>query len=467
LSVLADRIRVIVKAPVSPGVIPSNQALVLPASPDSPNRSDLPAPPAPPAPPGPPAPPALPDLERALGGEWRAGCFVVDRRVEPSARHGREGIGKAAERLEHASDDAGLFTGGAPARPPFVFFDLETTGLSGGAGTLAFLVGCGRFEPDGAFVTRQFLLTRFADERPLLEAVAAELGRAGALVSFNGKSFDAPLLETRFLFHRLEWIGGLPHVDVLHPARRFWRSHVARPFQGRDRAAESPALLEQSSCSLAALERQIVGARRAGDVPGFEIPGRYFQFVRSGDGGPLKAVLEHNRLDLLTLASLTARLLHLTRTGPNGARDAREVLALGHVYARAGFEERARAAYRHAIDWCRSPRGAYDPIRIHALRMLALAWRRAREFEKAAACWSELLDIRGCPPQLQCEAATALAIHHEHRERNLALAKRFALGNLTAIDAGLRPALVQSVKHRLARIERKMGMSGSHGNLLD
>jgi uncharacterized protein len=190
-------------------------------------------------------------------------------------------------------------------------------------------------------------------------------------------------------------------------------------------------------------------------VPGFEIPGRYFQFIRSGDGGPLRAILEHNRLDLLTLASLTARLLHLTRTGPNGACDAREALGLGHVYARAGFEERARTAYRHAIDRCRSPRGAFDPIRIHALRMLALAWRRAREFEKAAACWSELLDIRGCPPQLEREATAALAIHHEHRRRDLSSAKAFALRSL---DSGMQPAWRDAARHRLARLERKMAL---------
>jgi len=113
------------------------------------------------------------DLEQVLGGAWCGGCFVVTRRWEPSAMHGRERIGDVAERLDGASAEAPMFTGGAPARPPFVFFDLETTGLSGGAGTLAFLVGCGWFESDGAFVTRQFLLARHADERRLLEAVAA------------------------------------------------------------------------------------------------------------------------------------------------------------------------------------------------------------------------------------------------------------------------------------------------------
>ena len=97
-------------------------------------------------------------------------------------------------------------------------------------------------------------MPRYADERSMLTTVAGELERAGALVSFNGKSFDAPVLETRYLFHRLAWAGaGRPHVDVLHPARLFW--------------GDSPA-----GCSLGALEQDVLGARRSGDVPGFEIP---------------------------------------------------------------------------------------------------------------------------------------------------------------------------------------------------
>ena len=188
--------------------------------------------------------------------------------------------------------------GGAPARLPFVFFDLETTGLSGGAGTCAFLVGCGAFDDDGGFVTRQFILLRHTDERALLQMVGAELAQAGALVTFNGKSFDAPLIETRYLFHRLEWTGAdLPHLDVLHPARRFWSEGGAG----------------ETSCSLQNLEHLVLGARRAADVPGSEIPARYFQFVRTGDPRPLRAVLEHNRLHLLSLAGLTARLLDLVR----------------------------------------------------------------------------------------------------------------------------------------------------------
>jgi uncharacterized protein YprB with RNaseH-like and TPR domain len=409
-------------------------------------------------------------VEATLGGAWRDACFVVDRRLSPSAVYGRARIGELAERLERASGNAPLFTGGAPARPPFVFFDLETTGLNGGAGTQAFLVGCAWFEADGSFTTRQLLLTRYTDERALLETVSSELARAGALVSFNGKSFDAPVLETRYLFHRLPWNGRqLPHIDLLHPARRFWnrRSDGARAFPpSRNASADHRSLggggQASDGCSLVALEKQILGVRRMGDVAGFEIPGRYFQFVRSGDARPLVAILEHNRRDLLTLAALTARLLHVTHAGPDAAHDAREALALGHVYARGGFDERAQAAYRHAIDRCRSPRGAYDPARIEALRSLALAWRRARRHGEAAACWSELLEIRGCPLPIAREATEALAIHHEHRERDLGAAKAFALRSL---EHGLRPAWTQAARHRLARIERKMTASGRSASL--
>ncbi len=355
--------------------------------------------------------------------------------MDPDGRHGRDAVGTLADWVHDGTPDAVLFAGGAPAAAPFVFFDLETTGLSGGAGTHAFLVGCARFDGDRAFVTKQFLLTQPAHERTLLNVVAEELGGAGALVSFNGKSFDAPMLDTRYLFHRVEWsVAGIPHVDALHPARRFW----------------------PGDCSLVALERQMLGARRRGDVPQAEIPARYFQFIRSGDARPLAAVLEHNRLDLLTLAALTARLLRLVRLGPAAARDAREAYALGTTYARAGLDVRARECFAQAIAMSPAPAGAFDAVRLESLRALALAWRRARDFEKAAACWRQLLETRGCPPAMHREAAEALAIHHEHRLRDLDTAKAFALRSL--IDEP-RPAWTQAVQHRLARLDRKLRKS--------
>jgi uncharacterized protein YprB with RNaseH-like and TPR domain len=379
-----------------------------------------------------------------LGGEWRDACFVVERRVDASARYGRAVVGDFATHVNAAALGAPLIASGAPARLPLLFFDLETTGLSGGAGTYAFLVGCGWFDVAGGFVTRQYLLTRFSDERPLLAAVTAELERAGTLVTFNGKSFDAPVIETRYLFHRLEWTGArLPHVDVLHPARRFWG------------LASSPrrAVLSsgEPSCSLVSLEQQILRAGRTGDVPGFEIPARYFQFVRSGDARPLEAVLQHNRLDLLSLAGLTARLLDMVQTGPDAAHNAREALALGGLYARAGHDARALGALQRAVEM--STAGDVKIDRVDSLRTLAVALRRARRFEEAAGCWRRLLDEPSCPPPCAREANEALAIHHEHRLRDLTSAKTFALRSL---EHEPRPAWHQAVRHRIARIERRM-----------
>lgn len=389
-----------------------------------------------------------PALEAALSGEWHregdASCFVVEARRERSSRHGHLSVGALADGLREAADDVPLLAG-FPLRAPFLFFDLETTGLSGGAGTFAFLVGCGWFDDAGAFVTRQFMLARLADERALLSSLAGELSRAGALVSFNGRSFDAPLIETRYLYHRLPWTGAaLPHLDMLHIARRFWKR--------RDGAPADPA--QESSCSLIALERQLLGHRRHGDVPGFEIPQRYFQFVRSGDARLLAPVFEHNRLDLLSLAALTARAVKLVRTGPGGAREPREALALGGIYTRSGLDARAREAYERAIELSSASSASSASSLIESLRAIALALRRARQYDEAAGYWGRILDVRGCPRHVAREANEALAIHHEHRVGDLSRARAFALESLEDECQAARSA---AVRHRLARIDRKMG----------
>jgi len=393
-------------------------------------------------------------IEGVLGGEWRnreqARSFVVRRRFDPDAAYGRSRVGEFGSRLSEAQRGASLLANGAP-RVPFMFFDLETTGLSGGAGTHAFLVGCAWFDADGAFVIEQHLMTDYAAERGMLTFVAEDLARAGALVTFNGKSFDAPVIETRYLFHRLSSpCSQIPHVDVLHPARRFWGGD---PLLG---------------CSLIALERQLLGAQRVGDVPGVEIPGRYFQFIRTGDAQPLAEVFEHNRLDLLSLAGLTARLLALVTDGPGKTDDEREALALGRIYERAN-DTRAEAAYERALELATGAlqrggrrrsgaEGALSPqgVRIEALRALALTLRRARRFAEAAVRWRQLVDLPGCPQPIRREATEALAIHHEHRERDLSAARMFALKSL---EVGAETAWGDAVRHRLARIERKMMVS--------
>ena len=423
MSTLADRVRGILQSPRRNGVV--EPAPVLPS--DS----------------------VRPDLERALGGRWHheagASCFIVDSRLERQARHGLDTVGGVAARLTASSGQAPLLAG-FPVRPPFLFFDLETTGLSGGAGSYAFLIGFGWFDDD-AFVTRQFVVARIVDERAVLRAVADELARAGALVSFNGRSFDAPLLETRFLFHRLGWAGGgLAHLDMLPVARRFWKPSTD-PSASMRIGADSVG----SGCSLGALERQLLDCHRTGDVPGFEIPRRYFQFVRTGDPRGLAAVFHHNRLDLLSLAALTARALHLVGAGPAAARDPREALALGWLYMRAGLDELGRESYRRAAD-----PACPTAIQVDALRALALAARRARTHDAAADYWRRLIGVPGCPSGIVREASEALAIHHEHRVRDLVTAKRFAQ---QSVECGTSPGSSQKGEYRLSRIERKLQKS--------
>jgi hypothetical protein len=166
---------------------------------------------------------------------------------------------------------------------------------------------------------------------------------------------------------------------------------------------------------------------------------------------------------LLSLAALTVRALHLVRVGPDGTDDPREALALGWFYARGGLNRRAQGAYARAVDLCmrNGPMtGPSSAVRVDALRSLALAERRSRAYDEAAGYWRQLLDVRGCPRHVAREASEALAIHHEHRVRDLETARAFALRGL---EDGVQPAWNEAVRHRLARIERKMGRLSARG----
>jgi len=366
-----------------------------------------------------------------LGGEWHAWnghhYFVLDRRYSPGHRHGRVAVADSAPAENGSWPTLRLL---APIEPSgrLLFVDVETTGLSGGAGTYAFLVGCGWFE-GAAFRVRQLLLTSYAAERGLLEAMRETAGGAGAIATYNGKTFDVPVIDTRCLLHRVATpFGGMPHVDVLHPARQLWKSDETR---------------------LATIEASVLGHVREGDVPGFEIPARYFHYVRSGDPRPLAAVLEHNRLDLLSLAMLTARLAQLLEEGAEAATTAREALGLGRLYQRGGRLDAARACFARAAE-IRGEAAA----RAEALRAYAILCRRARQHEAAAAAWRRLLDLPSCPAPLAREAREALAVHCEHRLRDFQTARRLAMESLRFATSTARTS---AIHHRMARLDRKLG----------
>jgi len=403
------------------------------------------------------------DAARTLGGEVRERdrrtFVVVDRAYPVDGLHGRMRIGDGAAFASRLCEDFPLLAGPVAGRDGqscstpsileahdadrLLYLDLETTGLAGGAGTHAFLIGCAWFEDD-ALRTRQYLMTGFADELLMLDVVADDLREVGALVTYNGKTFDVPVLEMRYQFHRRPSpLGRLAHLDMLHVARRLWRGE-------EDEAAGTTA-----SCSLGVLEGTLCGVRRAGDVPGFEIPSRYFQFVRTGDANPLEVVLEHNRLDLLSLATLTARALRLVRAGPEGAETARECFGLGRLFERAGRVEPALGCYARAGGLLT---GAAPPevgglACAEALRSYATICRRQRRFTEAAAAWRRVLELGRCPPHVRREANEALAIHCEHRAGDLEAARRFALG---AMLPGLGGRQCDAIRHRLARLDRKM-----------
>ncbi len=385
------------------------------------------------------------DAAETLGGVWRemAGhrYLVVDRKYAPGHCHGRMVVADVLPSDDEPWARVSLLAG-TTCRGRMLFVDLETTGLAGGAGSYAFLVGCAWF--DGAvFRTRQFFLSSFAGERVLLDEVAALAASAGTIVSYNGKSFDLPLLETRFALNRLTTpFAAMPHVDMLHPARRLWR-----------------AAGDAGGCELTTIERTICGHAREGDVPGFEIPSRYFHYVRSGDARGLEAVMEHNRLDLLSLAFVTAHASQLLEEGPGAARTAREALGLGRLYERAGILGDAAAAFERAAN---IP-GADTVTRAEALRARALLARRERRHDVAAAAWRRLLELRHCPPHVMREAAEALAVHHEHRLRDPRSAKTLALQSMRLHEAASRR---QALQHRLARLERKIDGGAAASNPL-
>ena len=402
----------------------------------------------------------------------RGRCLAVERRHEAYQRHGRVSIedcaagfvrhiGAAPLVAPELSDLAGSLPEG------LLFFDLETTGLAGGAGTYAFLIGCAWFDRD-TLVTRQYFLPDYDVEDTVLAALAELVSGSKAVVSYNGRAFDVPLIETRYQLNRMTSpFVGRPHLDMLPPARRLWkrrergeRSNGAadgsrRGSGSRSLAAGRPG--DDSSCALSALEVRVLGLSRAGDVPGSEIPARYFSYLRSRDASMLVDVFEHNRLDLVSLAALTSTALRLVDGGPEQAPTAGECVALGRLYDQAGRFDLAEICYRRGAGLDQRP-FYWDEdewARVEALYHLARRLRRARRYDEAAQVWHRLIHDGPCPAAVAREAAEALAIHHEHRARDLEAARTFAL---RALDHEHDPARRREVRYRLDRLERKLGV---------
>jgi len=389
-------------------------------------------------------------IAEAFGGtaitDGAASLVVIDRVYDATQLHGRWRIETCAPTPSAPLDIFDAKASKAPAwwsRP--VYFDTETTGLSGGAGTIAFLAGCGWFE-DGGFRVRQWLLTSQAGERLLLKELGACLDDSSLLVSYNGRTFDVPLMDMRCAYHRQPSpFDDMPHFDMLPSARKLWKSRENMSDPGGE-----------SSCSLSTLERDVLGFHRVGDVPGFEIPARYFQFLRTGDHRLLGGVLDHHRHDIVSLAVLMSHALQLAKDGPDMCRDDNEVVALGRIYERAGLAGRAREAFD------RASQSSDRYVRAHAFSRLGLMHRRESRHDDAARAWQGVLEAAGGRRSLfplERAAIEALAIHHEHRANDLDAAKKYA----ETMKSQVSGRAAADASHRIARLERKLSEEKKKG----
>ncbi len=366
-------------------------------------------------------------VEEWLGGETVetdfGRHFETEKLYERHRRHGSADVGSLADLpvdLLHAISE-----GAAPDTSPaeWAFLDTETTGLSGGTGTCAFLVGIGRITPEG-FRVRQFFMRDYSEEASLLDAVARHLAPFRILITYNGRAFDQPLLETRYRLNRSRApFGKLEHLDLLYGARRLWK-------------------LRYESCRLVDLESQVLGFEREGDVPGALIPYLYFEYLRTQSAARLLPVFHHNATDILTLACLTG-IVPVAFKDPENLpfRHGAEIAGIARWLREAGELEQSRILFRRAID-----AGLPDDLLFRTIWDLAALERKLGAEDQAVALWKDLGAVRNA---FRVQALEELAKYYEHREKDLTRALETTRTALAHQDC---PAL----RRREQRLERRV-----------
>ncbi|MGB8060395.1 MAG: ribonuclease H-like domain-containing protein [Candidatus Sulfotelmatobacter sp.] len=318
----------------------------------------------------------------------------------------------------------------------WLFLDTETTGLAGGSGTYAFLVGIAWWE-DGGLEIEQFFLREYSEERSLLSALGERIAEHPVLVTFNGKSFDWPLLETRYRMSRKISVPTFrAHLDFLHPARNLWR-------------------LRLGSVRLSGLEQHVLGWDRGADLLSGLIPQIYFDYLRGGPAERLIPILNHNQMDLRGLAALSSRILSLLSDAENVGQDGLELFGVSRICEKRGQHTRARKLYEKSI-------ASFLPTETDraARRSLARLAKREGDFGQACELWKEALGNS----RHGYEAYEQLAIYYEHKVRNPDQARQIVQQGLNelrrAIQVGdIAPGPYREIKarfdYRMERLERK------------
>lgn len=311
------------------------------------------------------------------------GCYHLESRL------GREAFPAC---LDLSVQALGWMLGQKPpeAIDPYriVYLDTETTGLSGGVGTIAFLVGAGYFNRDGSFTVHQWVMRDYPEERFVLTALEALLDGFDLLVTFNGRTFDIPLLQARMLMNRMppSSLERLFHADLLHPARRVWK-------------------LRLKSCRLGRLEEEIFHEPRDHDLPGSEVPERFFQYLKTGKFSLLDDVLTHNRQDIASLAKLLYRLMAVYGK-PEQQSFLEDIFSVGRALEKQGEVSLARRCYHLCSG---------GSIGVQAQLHLGQSYRRLRETDEALGAYQRMIANRegGLIPYVE------LAKLYEHQKRDI------------------------------------------------
>ena len=313
-----------------------------------------------------------------------------------------------------------------------VFLDLETTGLAGGTGTVPFLVGLGYYREERFRIT-QYFLNEMAEEDRLIRELAQFILDMGfkSIITYNGKAFDVPLVETRFALHRTPCpLRGLPHLDFLFSARSLWKH-------------------KYDSCRLFHLAQQIVQAERSEDIPGAEIPLRYFQYIRNGDFSLIDPILYHNQEDLLSLLGVVvagAVLIERNReSAERGEDDAMDLFGVAKLFERAGDTTTSAALLEKALS---GGRGLTDEVLQVARKKLSHHFKKTRDWDRALSFWKEM----AAGEEVDC--FRELAMYFEHTAKDFDEAIRVATEGL-ALSKGKSVAAERDFEKRIARLQGK------------
>ena len=370
-------------------------------------------------------------LDGAVEENERGRLLVVRRRFPVDHRHGDQSLLAARDAAPRALSLLARAGADLAEGRRLLYLDTETTGLAGGTGTYAFLVGVGFFDGDH-FEVRQLFMRDLDEEPALLTHLEEIFQRFDGFVTYNGSGFDLPLLETRFVLGRRRFPGTVFHVDLLGPARRLWSDRLA-------------------DCRLGTVEQHALRFTRDDDMPGALIPTVYFEYLRRKRPDELPRVFEHNRHDILSLAALTGWVADAVVRAPVPDFEPEALAGLGRLLE-LSEPERSLACYRMALD-----SGLPTPFRERLLLRLAQGEKRRARWDEARALWEAA--ARG-PRDFDPRPWEEIAKVHEHRRRDLPAARRVVE---EALELARRHRASERVlaafEHRLERLARRLERS--------